>query len=233
MTSPIQIQRTTRYGLAQQNIFGFALFGYNKVDIPFLQEPISIFLEQVVAEFPCSAHVGTRPYGGWTTEQFFGKPGEARDYIPNRYGISSGVEFYDLDGEYYNKNDACFFPAITSPQLGLSEEDYEQCILEDALIVLVGRTEETLQRMPDLLKMPFPGHEEWMHTLASLYSIIIRTGGDGDFVSAYAQDETHFEKLEGAIAASRAVIESSEWYQHHREQLVWDGEYGMCLRLPE
>jgi len=233
MISPIQIERSIRYGLVCQDIFGLDIFICNKVDIPFVQEPISIFLKKVVSEFPCSAHVGTRPFGGRTTQQFFGKPGEERDYIPNRYGISSGVEFYDLDGEYYNPNDAAFFPVITSPQLGLSEKYYERCILEDAIIVLVGRTAETLQRMPGLLKMPFPGNEEWMQTLASLYSIILTTGSDGLEISAYAQDAAHFDKLDGAIAASKAVIESSDWYQSHKDKLVWDGEYGMCLRLPE
>jgi hypothetical protein len=72
---------------------------------------------------------------------------------------------------------------------------------------------------------------EWLRRVAEFYALLIVTGHDGWDFDVYTRDVSHFDLLADPIADAVHMIESSPWYQAHRDELYWDGELDLCLKL--
>lgn len=230
--NPIQSQDTSEYGLVFRSIFGFGIFAYNHVKLPPIDRPIVRFFQDVIQRLPCSAHVGPIGLGGGTATEIFGPSAPDNMYMSNRVGLS-GRQFYSLDGEYYTNLDGCFFPRARTPFLGADAEDFYEIIGHDALALMIGSSPEADKEMSSLYKAPFPGHENWLKALTRIYDVVVLTGADADFIVACARTSEHFSLLEESTAVIKRMIISTEWYQQHEPELVWDGEFGMCYIVPE
>ena len=86
--------------------------------------------------------------------------------------------------------------------------------------------------MRALYRAPFPGHEDWLKELTNLYDVVLLTGGDADYVEAWARDPDKFSLLDNAIEVVESAIMASSWYRQNEPELIWDGDLGLCYRLP-
>jgi hypothetical protein len=229
--SPIRTEDTSDHGLAIKEIYGFSIFGYSRVPFPTVYEPMFLFLEEIMQTLKCAAHAGGLSVKNLDSIPSIGSPAQGDPYTVNRVGLSGGT-FYDLDGEFYCDGDSVFFPLVRTPLLGANATDFSELVEYDALAVMIGASPDTDAKMSALYTTPFPGHENWLQELTHVYDVVILTAGDADFVQAWARDPGKFALLENAIAVVEKAIMASEWYQQHEPELVWDGEFGMCYRLP-
>jgi hypothetical protein len=232
MKLPIRTEDLNREGLPVKEIYGFSIFGYNKVPIPQADDPMILFLQHIAQTLPCAAHAGGLSVKNLDTIPTSVSPLHSDPYLANRVGLSC-AEFYDLDGEFYCDGDSVFFPQVRNPLLGAKIEDFSELIEYDALALMIGASDDTTREMTALYSAPFPGHANWIRELTRIYDVVLLTGGDADFVKAVARDAEKFTVLERSIEIVQNAILASEWYRQHEPELLWDGEYGMCYQTPE
>ncbi|MCW3099804.1 MAG: hypothetical protein JWL77_5422 [Chthonomonadaceae bacterium] len=141
MKSPIRTEDTSRYGLCVKEIYGFSIFGYNRVPIPLVNEPIIMFLQEIAQTLNCAAHTGGLAVKNLDTIPTTGSPAQGDLYTVNRVGLS-GALFYDLNGEFYCDCNFVFFPLVRTPLLGAKIEDFSELIGYDALALMIGASAE-------------------------------------------------------------------------------------------
>ena len=232
MKKVIRIEDTAEYGISVRKIFGFSIFGYNRVTIPLADEPILRFLQSTMHRLSCSAHIGPIGFGGLEAMEIFGPPKDENRYTFNRVGLS-GRHFYSLDGEFHSDHDACFFSHVRTSFLGAEADDFYDIIGYDALALMIGASPETEAEQNALFTTVFPGHETWLRKLTAIYDVVVLTGADADFIVAWARTPEMFAVLDESIMVAENTIRNSKWYQQHEQELVWDGEFGMCYVIPE
>ena len=231
MKNPMRTFDKSKFGLAVRDIYGFNVFGNNRVKRALEEEPLTMFLHHIARSFPCAAHVGGigLPIGGGPTT--LGPSTPEHFYTQNRVGLS-GALFYDQDGKFYCDRDSCFFPQVRTPSLGADDEDFSALVSYDALALMLGATLEKANEMSARYNAPFPGHEKWLEVLTGVYDVVLLTGGDAGYVEAWAREPEKFGVLDQTIALIGESITASDWYRQNESELIWDATYGLCYVLP-
>lgn len=234
MNMIVQTKDVVKSGLQRRLIFGLNILRVNRVKVSTEDDPRVVLLRNLDAQHTCSAHTGNLHQLALSPQELFGTPGEDNVYLESRTGIYDGT-FYDATG--WPSFPACFFPRIESSFWGMKnavgEGDVREALELGALAIYVAPADGALPTMASLQSEVFPGEEAWLRTAADLYNLIIVPTADCDYFSVYSKDASHFDCLAPALAEAVSVIEGGSWYQQHAASLLWDGEYNMCLMLPE
>jgi len=233
----VKIERKPECGLQHWNIYGLNIFHYNHVPCAINQRPDVLFLTDLTARLVCAAHVGSLALSLRvdTSEEMFGPPDGTTPYSRTRVGFSDG--FYDPDE--WPRFDACFFPHVTSlfwqALLG-GEDDLEQLLGCHGMAFYaaprsVNEQADITKKMQKLLAAPFPGEAQWLTAITELYGLALTVGHDGQYFHVYAQDESSLQWVKPSLSFASQAVEESEWFQTHKQELVWDDDLNECLML--
>jgi hypothetical protein len=100
----------------------------------------------------------------------------------------------------------------------------------DGLALFVSpNSNEAPNQLSELLNGPFISNEELLSKAIGLYEVIVTTHADGDFFGCFAKERSKFEILQSALDTAVADIKETRWFQESKFDLVWDGQYSMCL----
>lgn len=234
MLSVIRIEEAEQDGLTLHYVFGLNILDANGIEVSPAHDPRVIFLQSLSRQVTCSAQIGNLYDFADDPEELFGLSVGRNAYTLSQVGVYAGT-FYDAAS--WPTFPPCFFPQVTdgfwqseTPQ---ADANIKLVISRDALALYVGPADDALEKMQTLVKEPFPGHAEWLRLTTNLYQLVILTSGDGWYFHIYGRKGSHFDQLSPAISEATKAVEATNWYQQHAASLLWDEEYGGCLRLPE
>ena len=220
-----------RYGLHVKDIYGLNIFQANDVNVAYSEDPRLLFLKRVTEILSSSAHLGWLALKDLVDnpEEAFGASTTDNYYIRTSLSIHGGT-FYELDSAK-----AVLFPHIEGrfwQVSGISPQPIEYCVQSDALALYAGAEPEATEALIKLANNPFPGQEQWLRELSSLYSLIIISQDDGWYFEIYSRSAVQFQALDTPLLEAVASIKTSSWYQQHQAELEWDDGPDNCLKLP-
>jgi hypothetical protein len=236
MSGIIKLLEDISEGLARRYIFGLNIFHVNKVDCPILENPELDFLRRICFRYPVSVNTGNIFDVANELGEIFDKPAYGGEYEIVNFGPNQSELVNHKDWPTFPP---LFFPRITSEWIDLTRkyngESQVYLILyaDAATFFIAPKRLDSIEKMSALLKQPAPPRAAFLNDACGLFEIVIMTGGDGDFFSAYAKSAESFTLLEGPLDETVKLIEGSAWYNENRSALAWDGEYCMCLVQPE
>jgi hypothetical protein len=230
----IQMRDGHDYGLNCRSIFGLNILDANGIKVGTEDDPRVIFLRTLGAHNDCAAHTGNLYDFADNPQEFFGAPSKEHIYFLTRVGVY-GSRFYDTKD--WSTFPACFFPKVNDQFWRIkatgSSADVERIVSRDALALYVGASGNALNKVKALLNQPYSDQEQWLKSVASFYSLIILSGGDGWYFYVYTRDPLFYELLTPAISGAIQAVERTDWYRENAKTLQWDEQYGLCLRLPQ
>jgi hypothetical protein len=215
-------------------VFGLNTLGVNRVEVERKEDPRMLFLKSLTDKYSCSAHTGNLYDLVNTPNELFGPTNGENPYVECRIGVYQGDYYAFEDWPVFRP---CFFPKTSSSLWQAETTDGTAHIYEaldwGALALYVEPRADSRDNMKSLLSEPLTSQEALRAAIAKVYELVILTNHDGDYFTAYSQSSSHFTLLSEAIDTAENAISSTTWFRQHAESLIWDGEYNMCLTLPE
>jgi hypothetical protein len=234
MQQIVKTEDREEFGLSRRDIFGLNIIAANGVATATEDDPRVVFLRELSARHVCSAHTGNLYDLADTPEEIFGRLVGKDVGSPVRVSVNGGT-FYDA--ARWATFPACFFPVVSeqfwSSRAPEGDADISDLLRLDALALYVEPINGAVNEMRSGLNQPFTSHETWLQTVSSLYQLVLLTGADGWYFSAYSRDARYFDSLSLPLNEAIKAIERNIWYQQHAASLIWDDEHEGCLLLPE
>lgn len=236
MSEIIKLNDDISDGLARRYIFGLNILHVRNTEPIGLGEPRLDFLRRICSRYPVSVNTGNIYDVANDPGEIFGKPVYSGEY--------ERVNFGPNQSELVNYKDwptfpPLFFPRITSEWIDLTRKDdgesriFNVLYADAATFFIVPKGADSVEKMSALLKQPAPPLAAFLKDACELFEIVMMTGADGDYFTAYAKSAESFDLLEKPLSETVELIEGSAWYKEKRAVLTWDEEYSMCLMEPE
>lgn len=219
-------------GLYHWRLFGLNIFESNEVPCAIEQRPDVVFLTDMTSRLDCAAHVSSLALKdrAASPEQMFGLPFGPTPYLRSRIGFHD--IFYDLNE--WHSWDSCVFPQVTPlfwQALFRKEGDLSEMIGSHGFAFYVAPYSSTTVDLENLLSSPFSSQTEWLKTVCELHALVVTVGHDGQYFHIYSRDEASLALLEPSLHVAVNAVQTSAWFQWHRDELAWDDEW-LCLMLP-
>jgi hypothetical protein len=233
MEKVIRTENGTEDGLNIQYIFGMGIYDANKVK---LDESLEVkFLRLLSREKLMSAHAHIPRDLASSPLALFGPPNDAYYEIVS-VGPKMGTgTFYRAESE--PRFPPCFFPKVTGAFWSAIDPSvnatWEKMLYYDAVVFyLEPKSPNYVSQMNELFANDSETYDKWMKEVVEIYRVAVSPAGDMNYFKAYAKDAADFDILADAIRDIENLIHSERWYRANKDNLVWDGESGMCLILP-
>ena len=214
-------------------ICGLNVFQENEIECDLDKRPDIIFLTHLTQNLLCSAQLSGVVLLDVEEipDRIFLQAPRQLCFIPTQIGYYDGFFGY----KDISKSRDLFFPKIDSllwDVLRQEDDAHEYLIRCSGLALYISPKVEGLDNMKVLLDSPFPGEKEWIDAATDIYQLILTVGHDGRYIHVWGKDEDSLKLLSPSLSLADRKIESSEWFQTHQHELVFDEENALCLVLP-
>ena len=217
------------------HIYGLRIAAVNE-GTDALEDPMIIFLREVLSAIPCAAHMSLEPWQDDQEETF------SAFYPRERFLLSSIGSYCHLN--IFKEEGlirGVFFPDYKPDDLFVPDDDgdplIERLLIYDQPNLYIGVDETAKTRLQELFAHP-PAHvldtdDEWFRTVTDIVPIFLAGGHDESCFHAITRSPEYFELLRGPLERTERAIRESAWFQENKELLRWSDEPSeWCLVLP-